>query len=569
MAFPLDAAQLAAQLAYDAAQRFKELCEGGAEAQEAYDSLFSGQKRSREVDEGCDAGTSGKRTRLEAVVRDVMGQFMTPEVEPWPEGLSDFRHGRLLTTPRGSSTSIFADSSLMGCFVRKKSMLSGAFSAFFIQDAYFSRFLPVKGSGPHASRNLFVGREITYDPLLPRALAALKLQKVLKGDFDRVADELKKLHKTRNGENYEACYAYAAGSSHSKVMAIRYQGCLLIVITSANFMLYDWECADNHHYVQAFPELPTPIDPSSATPNERDFLEHLSSIGFPPSVISSIAGRYDWTLAQGRINIVASTPGTKSGPGAEEYGLLRLNALARKLLSPELKKDNIKLEICTGSVGKLNEEWIKTADWMLKGKSVEELAEKLKKDEVKRLKMPDDWTVVYPSSATVNACSDEAKAGATNLSCGLRSDNWPTTPSSIRSLFHDYTSKTPGRLFHQKLILWHDKGEATSSPSASSSSCSANPSASTSPKPPLLMYIGSHNLSALAWGTVEVNKRGEHTGTAKLTSCYNFELGVVIKGEGIESMLEPGGSWEDVITYVQPARQYGPEEKPWNAPPPR
>ena len=49
----------------------------------------------------------------------------------------------------------------------------------------------------------------------------------------------------------------------------------------------------------------------------------------------------------------------------------------------------------------------------------------------------------------------------------------------------------------------------------------------------------------------------------------NFECGVVVPGQLIDSLLEPGTkSWQDgIIPYVQTARKYDlPKDRPWNDP---
>lgn len=122
-------------------------------------------------------------------------------------------------------------------------------------------------------------------------------------------------------------------------------------------------------------------------------------------------------------------------------------------------------------------------------------------------------------------------------------------------MFHDYQSKDYSSLFHEKMILWRR-------PSSTSST------SSSSPPPPYLIYLGSHNLSKAALGDpVLVPARGTRPASRKVTA-HNFELGVVVRGEDLVSMLEPrpGASWDDVLTYVTPARPYRSGEVPWNSP---
>lgn len=87
---------------------------------------------------------------------------------------------------------------------------------------------------------------------------------------------------------------------------------------------------------------------------------------------------------------------------------------------------------------------------------------------------------------------------------------------------------------------------------------------------PYYVYIGSANLSASAWGTLETDKKeNDATCDLKLIKTSNFECGVVIPGDVIEGILEPGtSSWQDgIVPYDQAASRYDAgRDKPWNDP---
>jgi tyrosyl-DNA phosphodiesterase-1 len=59
----------------------------------------------------------------------------------------------------------------------------------------------------------------------------------------------------------------------------------------------------------------------------------------------------------------------------------------------------------------------------------------------------------------------------------------------------------------------------------------------------------------------------EATCNTKLVKLSNFECGVVIPGELVESLLEPGTeSWQSgIVPYVQTGKRYDlPKDRPWN-----
>jgi hypothetical protein len=80
--------------------------------------------------------------------------------------------------------------------------------------------------------------------------------------------------------------------------------------------------------------------------------------------------------------------------------------------------------------------------------------------------------------------------------------------------------------------------------------------------------VGSANLSQSAWGALEQDKKmNEATCNTKLVKLSNFECGVVIPGQLVESLLEPGTeSWQSgIVSYVQTGKRYDlPKDRPWN-----
>ncbi|KAJ7901298.1 hypothetical protein B0H13DRAFT_1883168 [Mycena leptocephala] len=86
---------------------------------------------------------------------------------------------------------------------------------------------------------------------------------------------------------------------------------------------------------------------------------------------------------------------------------------------------------------------------------------------------------------------------------------------------------------------------------------------------PKYMCLGSTNFSSSAWGKVEREGRNRVIAamlrTERLEKMANFECGVVVRGEDIEGMLEPGSRWEDIVPYERPTEvnHYKDGERPW------
>ena len=136
---------------------------------------------------------------------------------------------------------------------------------------------------------------------------------------------------------------------------------------------------------------------------------------------------------------------------------------------------------------------------------------------------------------------------ASNISSFWKLENWSEAPTEVKRLFFQYRSKEPGRLFHEKSILWLNSSSPRSTP-------------------PLLFYLGSHNFSAAAWGTPAVyGSKSTKTGL-KTEGIGNYEIGLVIKGEKIVEMLEKGSKWEDIVTYKRPVERFGENDIPWVSP---
>lgn len=380
------------------------------------------------------------------------------------------------------------------------------------------------------------------DPMLPEACRKSGIacrEKVSKKQLQDLRPQLEQLHRREYGTNYYAFYAWSAGSSHSKILALVYPGFLRIVITSCNMMDIDTELGDNHWYVHDLPKLAS--QQQNLSTFESDLLAHLKALGTPDEFITSIKGKYDYSTV--KVHLVTSVPGTYSGTKAQDCGLLRLRETIRRLdlnLAQKKRQGKLQLEVCAASLGNLSARWLDGFYDCALGRKYVEVTEDCD--------VPGELKLFDPTVEDVRAADEEAQHGSSNIGCHIRP--WNEAPKAIKNIFHHYHSKDPSKLFHQKLILAYDPTKPASLP--------------------YYVYIGSANLSASAWGTLEKDKKeNKATCDLKLIKTSNFECGVVVPGNVIESILEPGTStWQDgIVPYDQAARRYDTgKDRPWNDP---
>lgn len=365
--------------------------------------------------------------------------------------------------------------------------------------------------------------------------------KLTKKQLENLTPTLRELYHRRYGKNCHAFYAWASGSSHSKILILMYPRFLRVVITSCNMMDVDTELNDNHWYIHDLPRLAS-RNTYGISDFEAGLIAHLQSLGTPLEFIESIQGMYDYSMV--KVHLVTSIPGVHSGAKAENHGLLRLRRVVRQLdlnLARKKSTDKLRLEVCAASIGNLSAKWLDGLLDCAMGRTFIEVPEA-------DCDVPKELKVFYPTSEDVNSEDGEPQPGSANIGCHTRP--WSSTPAAIKRLFHHYHSKDVGRIFHQKLIMAYNPCDTGALP--------------------YYVYIGSANLSQSAWGLLEQDKRGnDATCDLKLTKTMNFECGVVVPGSVLDSLLEPGTrSWQDgIVPYVQTGEQYDlGQDKPWNDP---
>ncbi|GAA5965971.1 hypothetical protein JCM3765_004138 [Sporobolomyces pararoseus] len=532
-----------------------------------------------------------------------------PQAERWDEGLAKYRRGALrMTRTPGRRRSKQANCISLNDLIKPQSMLGMFSNTFLLEFDFLAPLLPILDSS-HSRRPVpvFLAQPLIPDPLLNLACSQAGVAPISQerrhlkvAEAKVVTPVLSQIYQEVVGRNLIAIHPKCQGCSHSKIFLVRYPGFLLVIITSANTMVLDMERCDNHWYIQAFPEL-TPhqlnqrkAKKSPPTEFERILLYHLNELECPSEFLSLLSN-YDYSLASD-IHLVVSQPGVVSTNDFQLRSIGRLGKLARDLVKEE-ERERIKFEVCCGSVGAVKEEWMECVDWLLRGKDPAVLEKKLRKrlllkksneaesaveeegedvdcrrqkkekkkkkrkrtsrassDEEKhetedeqREEDEQDWKIVFPPKDYVNTLSEEVKETASNISSFWKTENWSKAPTTIKRLFYQYRSKEPGRLFHEKSILWLDSSSPRSTP-------------------PLLFYLGSHNFSAAAWGSPAVYGNKSKKMGLKTEGIGNYEIGIVIRGEKIVEMLEKGSKWEDIVTYERLVERFGEDDIPWVSP---
>lgn len=308
-----------------------------------------------------------------------------------------------------------------------------------------------------------------------------------------------------------------------------------------------------HWFIVDLPELPARRSKSSPTPDfEQELLEHIRALGCPKDFVNSIYARYDYSSVRD-VSIVASIPSTAMYKDEERarYGAMRLREVVRPILEETAKGKDIEMEICTASIGGMQEDWLRGMNHCFTGGRYKPL---------ERTDIP-AFTMTFPTRSDVEATREASQAGASQIGSHFK---YLDSRSEIKAMFRHYLSKDQasdgtgkGCLFHQKFYMAFPKGTKDK-----------DEKASTKSTPPLYLYLGSANFSKAAWGkpNPDVKKKQPATGEMmRLADVCNYELGVVVRGRDLLGMLEPGSVWEDVIPHQRWTAGYKGQEKPYNS----
>ncbi|EIW73567.1 hypothetical protein TREMEDRAFT_70993 [Tremella mesenterica DSM 1558] len=381
----------------------------------------------------------------------------------------------------------------------------------------------------------------------------------------------KEMHSTYNGKVQAQvtgevfCYPLMLderGAAHMKYAWIFYKtGRLRVMISTANFVPYDWDWIENTTFVQDFlPRKPT--SPAPTTKGE-DFVAHFRSLfihlkvhkalrylkdqhkagsDLPPQVSGAFEGldKYDWSRVS--VRLIMSVAGYHHGyDQADKYGMTRLGKVLKDEGLVQSKGERLVAEFQGSSLGQYNIEWYNTFYQLCTGKDVRALVDHPKYKDWPPLK------IIFPSLATVEA-SELGKDGGGTMFCGK------AFTANTKHLFHHSESKRGGVLMHTKMLIGTFEPIPRSLGFTSVDCKSGKRKASEMEESPYggWIYVGSHNFSAAAWGTMNFKE--------KRLTIRNYELGILFplprdKARAMADIVAP---------YKRPARQYSSNDIPWD-----
>ncbi|KAI9499942.1 tyrosyl-DNA phosphodiesterase-domain-containing protein [Coemansia spiralis] len=285
---------------------------------------------------------------------------------------------------------------------------------------------------------------------------------------------------------------------HSKVMLFFHDTYVRLAVSSANLIPVDWTVLANNLYVHDFPYNP------NGKFHEVEFgkmlAQSLCDMDVPKQVVDELKS-VDFSTA--RVHIVTSVPTPRlkiKRPCAQAYGIERLAVVMKRLRENVAKPDwyNTSLFCYGSSLGALNPQYLymfyrcalgSTANGMDNASECLNMTEaEYKKAVQKRIAVG----FHTQEQALSNKFGEIPRASIKFASDAYCSKTYP------KYALHKIKPKVPDVLIHSKAILARYGKESKG-----------------------WMYLGSHNFTRGAWGSV----RGDNTVCSYVN---NYEFGVVI-----------------------------------------
>ncbi|KDQ19959.1 hypothetical protein BOTBODRAFT_152571 [Botryobasidium botryosum FD-172 SS1] len=356
------------------------------------------------------------------------------------------------------------------------------------------------------------------------------------------------------------------GCMHIKLMLLFYKsGNLRVVVTTANFVDYDWRDIENSAWVQDVPLATTPAVISKSTPMhsfpktlitvlqslnvKAGLASHVASgVTLPISSLSDLGAKWDWKRVKAQL--VPSIAGKfEEWPSVVKVGHTGLMMAVRNVGAVCPKNKVLKLEYQGSSIGTYTTQWLNEFYVSARGESAESWLDTSK---ARRAKLPlPNIRIVFPSLQTV-LDSKFGMSGGGTMFCQKKQWDGKNLP---RELFSDSNSKRGGILMHSKMIIatFKDPVEGNTL-AASSKKGKAKDDDEIESQVGGWCYVGSHNFTPSAWGTLSGDS------FSPIMNITNYELGVLfpLPAEDTERAAS------DVACFVRPPRAYVRDgDEPW------
>ncbi|KAL2271708.1 hypothetical protein VTJ83DRAFT_1079 [Remersonia thermophila] len=318
------------------------------------------------------------------------------------------------------------------------------------------------------------------------------------------------------GERIRFCFPpmQKVGSMHSKLMLLKFDGYIRIVVPTGNLVSYDWGetgTMENLVFIIDLPKLQPGAEATheqNMTPFAEELFYFLGEQGLDGGLIASLR-HYDF-LETSRYRFVHTIPGFHASEDA--WKRTGYCGLGRAVNSLGLgTPDPIELDIVCASLGNLKYDFMAAMYYACQGDSgLKEYDLRTSKGQQQALReataaVKAHTRIFFPSIETVRA-SRGGKDGAGTICFQSR---WWEASTFPRELLRDCENVRPGVLMHSKMIFVRPHNAVGGSGSSASRS---------------FAYVGSANLSESAWGRLVKDGR---SGRPKMM-CRNWECGVLV-----------------------------------------
>ncbi|KAL5520516.1 hypothetical protein ACEPAG_9740 [Sanghuangporus baumii] len=352
---------------------------------------------------------------------------------------------------------------------------------------------------------------------------------------------------------------------------------LRVVVPTANFVEYDWRDIENTAWVTDVPLRRTTIrhDPKATDfPGTLQRVLHTLNVPaaltklldderfeLPIEALSELRMRWDWSKV--RVKLVASIAGRHEGwEQVSKTGHPALMKAVQDLNARPPKGKQLVLECQGSSVGTYSTQWMNELYCSARGESARIWLDRPKSH---RAKLP--WPpvkILFPSLQTVKDSVLGMPGGGTMF---CRKVQWEAK-NFPRELFYDSNSKRGRVLMHSKMIIGYFKDKSSSSAFSGrragateadvnlssgeeDNNADGNDASVSKEKVIGWAYIGSHNFTPSAWGTLSGSESNPSL------NIVNYELGIVLPLRSFEEL-------DKVACWKRPARQYVKGvDRPW------
>ncbi|THU94058.1 phospholipase D/nuclease [Dendrothele bispora CBS 962.96] len=376
------------------------------------------------------------------------------------------------------------------------------------------------------------------------------------------------------------------GVMHMKFMLIFYKtGRLRVAVTTANLVDFDWRDIENAAWVQDIQplqvQLRTKFDPKNTESFQYIFKRVLDGVNVKPALdkmimqghpnlpltntsdlctnwdwsrvkvalIPSIAGRYEgWNNVLGNghprlmkaIRNMGCRTGTIASPSSPRASS---NAVSKKE-----KTKHLQVEYITSSTGIYTHSWLSEFYYSVRGESAGDWLDLGKAGKAKKDAggvTEGQISIVFPSKARVHASRYGERGAGTIFS---QRKYWELA-NYPRELFREPRSLAGNVLMHTKVVyqvLSDSESESESGTDAESDSDGLE-----LVDPPIgWVYVGSHNFTPSAWGTISGSRSNP------VLNINNYELGIVFP---VHSQAEI----DEIALFKRPLTKYEESDVPW------